>query len=299
MKAVRLAVIVLAVILGAASAQESVTEVVQKVKPSVVTVITYDGAGKEEGLGTGFFVDESHVITNYHVIDGVAKAEIKTADGKTYKVKGIAGSDQVADIARLELSSPVTGAKVLTLAKTLPKEGERIVVVGSPLGLEHTVSDGIVSAIREIPGVGKYIQVTAPISPGSSGSPVVNLKGEVVGVVCSFLAEGQSLNFAVAAEHVLALKSMETTALGRGAPQTKGEASSHLVKARDYILKEQYADALPHLEAAVKADPRHELAWFLAGIAYCELGRYSEAIDAYKQAFASSRMMPMRTCCWG
>ena len=193
--------------------QESITEVVQKVKPAVVTVITYDSAGKVDGQGTGFLVGPAHVITSYHVIGGAAKAEVKTADGKTHKVKGTAGSDRVADVVRLVLAQPVKNAKVLTLAKALPQEGEKIVVVGSPLGLEQTVTDGIVSAVRDIPGLGTFIQVTAPISPGSSGSPVVNLKGEVVGVACGVLTEGQSLNFAIASEHVLALKSVSYTHL--------------------------------------------------------------------------------------
>ena len=163
-----------------ANAANDIASVVASARPAVVTVTTYDAAGKQKGLGTGFFVDDSHVVTCYHVIDGAMKAEVRSATGKIYQVKGIAASDRIADVVRLSLESPVKGAKSLALAKSLPRQGEKVVVFGSPLGLELTVSDGIVSAIREIPGVSKIIQITAPISPGSSGSPVLDLKGVVV-----------------------------------------------------------------------------------------------------------------------
>ena len=116
-----------------ANAANDIASVVASAKPAVVTVTTYDAAGKETGLGTGFFVDDSHVVTCYHVIDCATKAEIKTASGKTYQVKGIAASDRIADVARLSLASPVKGAKSLSLSKSLPKQGEKVVVFGSPL----------------------------------------------------------------------------------------------------------------------------------------------------------------------
>jgi len=279
-----LAVLMVTALSSVTLAEESITQVVQKVKPAVVTVITYDDAGKAAGQGTGFLVQAAHVITSCHVIEGAAKAEVKTIDGKTYAVKGTAGSDELADIVRLVLAQPVRNAKVLALAKALPQEGEKVVVVGSPLGLEHTVSDGIVSAVRDIPGLGKFIQVTAPMSPGSSGSPVVNLKGEVVGVACAILTEGQSLNFAIASEHVLALKSTETTAVGGEASRTAGRASGHLQKGIGFLLEEEYEKALPHLQAATKADLLRDYAWFSLGMTYAELGRYLEAIAAYEQA---------------
>jgi hypothetical protein len=95
----------------------------------------------------------------------------------------------------------------LSLSKTVPEVGERIIVYGSPLGLENTVSDGIVSAIRDIPEFGKIIQITAPISPGSSGSPVLNMKGEVIGVASFQMIDGQNLNFAIPSERVARLNS--------------------------------------------------------------------------------------------
>ena len=285
----RLVLIILVAVFAAgipARAQESITDLVQKVKPSVVTVTVYDKDGKEESLGTGFFVDESHVITCFHVIDGAARAEVKSASGGVYKVKGIAGSDQITDIARLVLEVPATGTKVLTLAKAVPKEGERIVVVGSPLGLELTVTEGIVSAVREIPGMGKVIQLTAAISPGSSGSPVMNLKGEVVGVVTSYLTEGQSLNFAVSSQHISKLKTSKLVAFGKPKAGKASPAQSELSKGIKYYFAEEYDKALPLFQAATKNDPTNAIAWYGLGSCLDQLGRYDDAIAAYKQAIS-------------
>ncbi len=168
-KATALALVLVLASALCAGAESDTASIAAKAKPAIVTITTYDTAGKESGLGTGFLVDDSHVVTCYHVIEDAARATVRTADGKSYKVKEIAASDRIADVAKLSLESPVKGAKSLTLSKSLPKQGEKIVVVGSPLGLELTVSDGIVSAIRDIPGVAKMLQITAPISPGSSG----------------------------------------------------------------------------------------------------------------------------------
>ena len=97
----------------------------------------------------------------------------------------------------------------------MPQEGESIVVIGNPFGLEGSVTNGIVSAVREIPGYGKIIQITAPISPGSSGSPVVNMLGQVIGVATLQAAEGQSLNFAVPSERISQLRIGEPQSLIR------------------------------------------------------------------------------------
>ena len=282
----RLVLIILVAVFAAgipASVQESITDVVQQVKPAVVTVTVYDKDGKEESFGTGFFVDECHVITCFHVIDGAARAEVKSATGTVYKVKGTAGSDQIADIARLVLEDPAKGAVVLTLAKAVPKEGERIVVVGSPLGLELTVTEGIVSAVREIPRMGKVIQLTAAISPGSSGSPVVNLKGEVVGVVTSYLTEGQSLNFAVSSEHLSKLKAEEPVSLGKPKAGKDSPAQSELSKAIKHYFDKEYDKALPLFQAATKKDPTNTRAWHCLGFCLDQLGRDDDAIAAFKQ----------------
>ncbi len=97
----------------------------------------------------------------------------------------------------------------LPIVRAVPQEGESIFVIGNPFGLEGSVSNGIVSAVREISGYGRIIQITASISPGSSGSPVVNMAGQVIGIATLQAAEGQNLNFAIPAERIAQLKITE------------------------------------------------------------------------------------------
>ena len=151
--------------------QDNLPEIVKKVKPSTVVILTYDKDGKALSQGSGFFISrEGDVITNRHVIQGAIKAEIKTTEGNTYPIKQVVAEDVEGDIIRLSVDIPTGLAPPLKISSSLLSEGERIIVIGSPLGLEQTISDGIVSAIREIPGYGKVVQITAPISPGSSGT---------------------------------------------------------------------------------------------------------------------------------
>lgn len=190
---------------------------IKKIKPSIVVIFTYSGKfdvalkkeKKEEhilNLGSGFFISQNgDIITNHHVLDGAASAEVMTSDEKTYTISDIVSRDEQNDIIRLSVNIPSQYVYPLSLNKTLPEVGERIIVYGSPLGLENTVSDGIVSAIRDIPEYGKIIQITAPVSPGSSGSPVLNMKGEVIGIATFQMIEGQNLNFAIPSERIAEL----------------------------------------------------------------------------------------------
>ncbi|MCA1557041.1 MAG: serine protease, partial [Acidobacteria bacterium] len=154
------------------SAQDSLPELIRRVKPSVVSVITYNAKGEPLVSGSGFFVRPGEVVTNLHVIEGAARAEIRTLDGKgkTYPVKGALSVDEEADVALLSVDVPPDRSRAVSLTEEMPEEGEDIFVIGNPLRLEGSVSNGIVSAVREVPNLGKIIQITAPISHGNSGS---------------------------------------------------------------------------------------------------------------------------------
>ena len=151
---------------GVAAAQESLPNLVRQVKPSVVSVLTYDAKGEPLISGSGFFVRPGEVVTNLHVIQGAHRVEIHTLDGKgrTYPVGGAIAVDEEGDLALLSVDLPAERSRPLTLAASLPEEGEQIFLIGNPLRLEGSVSDGIVSAVREVPDVGKIIQITAPVS---------------------------------------------------------------------------------------------------------------------------------------
>jgi S1-C subfamily serine protease len=191
---------------GAARAQESLPELIKRVIPAVVTVVGFNAGGKVIRIGSGFFIDpQGHLITNLHVIKGVARAEVKLPKGEIYPLTEMVAADDKADLVKLTVHLPGGSPHYLTVNGTRPEVGEHVLVLGSPLGLEHTVTDGMVSAIRSIKGRGEFLQISAPISPGSSGGPVVNLKGQVIGIA-TFQVKGQNINFAVPGNRVLALR---------------------------------------------------------------------------------------------
>ena len=122
-----------------------------------------------------------------------------------FEVEGVVTKDEIKDLAKIKIKSTEIEFPFLNLASELPTKGEKIIVVGNPFGLEFTVSDGLISAIREMPDIGQVIQISAPISSGSSGSPIINLKGQVIGVASFQLVQGQNLNFSVSAIEVVKL----------------------------------------------------------------------------------------------
>src|SRR6185369_15537935 len=115
---------------------------------------------------------------------------------------GILAVDEEGDLALLDVTMPLERVRTIELAPALPDEGEPIFVIGNPLKLEGSVTDGIVSAVREVPNLGRIIQITAPISHGNSGSPVFNLRGQVLGVVTVKVTNGQNINLAISSSRV-------------------------------------------------------------------------------------------------
>jgi serine protease Do len=189
------------------AAQEDLPQLIARIQPSVVTIIIFDPSGKVIGNGSGFFISpKGHLVTSYHVLSRAARAEIKTHDGQRYPIKMVLAADPRTDLIKVTVALPADPPAYLPISSKRPMVGERVVVIGSPLGLDQTVSDGMVSGIRLLQGVGEVLQISAPISPGSSGGPVVNLKGEVLGMARGFLTRGQNLNFAIPGSLILALR---------------------------------------------------------------------------------------------
>jgi hypothetical protein len=182
---------------------QDIVAMVKRVKPAVVTIIPKNAFGFEEGQGSGFFISQNRVITCYHVIDGASMVSIRLNDSTTINAKHIVAQDSAADVAIIELESPAPARVIpLKMLNKQPEQGERIYVVGNPLGLEQSVSDGIVSSVRVQKEQGKVIQFTAAISPGNSGSPLLDATGAVYGVARSVLEGGQNLNFACPTERI-------------------------------------------------------------------------------------------------
>lgn len=173
------------------------SQVLSRVAASAGMVLVYDGAGKLVMQGSGFFIEPELFVTNHHVVNGGMSAKVVSGAAE-YRVAGVAAGDRQHDLVLLETTSPAP--QHLTLADAAPDMGDAVSVYGAPLGLRGTLSTGIVSTARD--DTGGRLQITAPISPGSSGSPVVNKTGAVVGVAVSSNALGQGLNFAVPAAYV-------------------------------------------------------------------------------------------------
>ena len=256
-------------------------ELIKLVKPSVVEITTYDSSDDRLGLGSGFFTGPRQVVSNWHVVDDCYRAEVKTVDGDVYQVKGILASDKDADLVLLEVDIPAEKERVLKVAAKTPDEGERIVVIGNPLGLEGTVSDGIISSIREVPELGRLIQVTAPISHGSSGGPVVNMLGEVIGVARGTLSEGQNLNFAVPALEIATLKRRPLLSFVDLRHQ---EATEFYDRAIELANSGSCGPAIPLLKQAVITDRNYEQAWFQLGACHFNTAHYTEALTAFEMA---------------
>ena len=180
---------------------ETAQDIAKKAFGSTVLLVMEDANGQTLSLGSGFFVREGEVATNLHVITGAARGYAKLLGNKTkHDIEGITAVDPERDLVLLKISS----AK----APSLPigdsdgfQVGEAVYAVGNPEGLEGTFSQGIVSSIREV-GTDKLLQITAPISPGSSGGPILNEKGEVIGISVATFKSGQNLNFAIPSNYL-------------------------------------------------------------------------------------------------
>ncbi len=146
-------------------------------------------------IGSGFFSAKNQVVTNYHVIAGANQITIKTQDEKEFVVSRILGCDANIDLAVLEVNAK--DYEFLRLCSEDISVGEAVYALGSPLGLTGTMTDGMVSSASRIIGDVDYIQITAPISQGNSGGPLVNVYGEVVGVNTMYYENGQNLNFSI------------------------------------------------------------------------------------------------------
>lgn len=198
---------------------EAWAEKIGLLKRAVVIVTTVDREGKPLLQGSGFFTAADRIVTNLHVIKGAGVIRIETFDGKTTAVRNVVAVDEQDDLALLQLEVPQANAAVLQLADSMPVEGEAIIVMSNPSGSQWKLTQGRVGPIWQFKGTGKRIQITASIFPGSSGGPVVNKEGDVVGIAVMHFEANDDLNFAVPARSLKALQaSINITTLRRSTP---------------------------------------------------------------------------------
>ena len=273
------------------ASQDLLPELVRRIKPSAVAIETFDSKGEKLSRGSGFFVEADRIVTNRHVLEGAYRAEVHSPSGAVFPVKGVLAVDAEGDIALLKIDAPAPPVRALPLDKTSPQEGESVVVIGNPLGLEGSVTNGIVSAVRDIPTFGRIIQITAPISSGSSGSPVVNMQGQVIGIATLQITGGQSVNFAIPSERISQLQVTQTQTMSSLADLVASTGRNKRAKAvqffRDglsFLSKDDCEKALPYFEKAVESDSNYAEAWAQTGFCNEKLGRHAEALEASKKA---------------
>lgn len=170
---------------------------IAKLSDSVLTLYVYDKNHDLLSTGSGFVVnDDKTIVTNYHVIDQGYFVEAVSEKDVHYNISGATFFDEAADIAVLKFETG-TGLSPLVIADSSSvKVGDTIYAIGSPLGLKNTVSNGIISAIRA-EGKQTDLQITAPISSGSSGGVLLNIYGEAIGITYASYSDGQNLNLAI------------------------------------------------------------------------------------------------------
>ena len=261
---------------------QTVPQIAEKALAATVFVEMQDRNGTLLGRGSGFFVRRNLIATNYHVIEGAARGTAKlVGKGITYTIEGVTATDKTNDLALLKIT--VYGVKPLPLGNSnTVRIGETIYVAGNPIGLEGTVSDGIISSRRDR-YMKERLQMTAPISPGSSGGPVLNRKGKVIGVsVSGYHGFGvQNLNFAIPSNYLKTLLARSGTVKPFSQQNQSISAKTYLYRGYDKYKLGDYKGAIADYTQAIRLNPDYALAYYSRGIAKRNLGQYFAAIADY------------------
>jgi S1-C subfamily serine protease len=262
----------------------SAEDLFRRYSPGVVCIFGQNSKGQDMAQGSGFFVsDDGLIVTNLHVIGQAQSGRVQTADGTTLRVVGVSAVDSDHDLAVLKVDHKP--AVTLTLsADSHPPIGTRVWAIGNPEGLTNTISEGIVSGVRQLSSKRSYIQTTAPMSHGSSGGVLLTDDGRVLGVTSAIMESGQQLNFAVPADAVNKLlarckpgEMMSLISAGQQTP-TSSDAKPDLAWVRMVIRLHAMRDAfaaLAKLEPDMKDDPEY---WYTLGTAHYEVKNYPLAV---------------------
>ena len=262
---------------------QTVPEIAERALASTVYLEMYDSNNSPLGLGCGFFVRENLIATNYHIINGAMRGTAKLV-GKftTYIFEGITAVDQINNLAILKVMG--SGVKPLPLGDSdVVRIGENVYVVGNSKGLGGTFSDGIISSRRE-KSMKERLLMTAPISPGSSGGPVLNSKGEVIGVSFMTLVGGQNLNFAIPINILKDLLDRSGTVIPFTHVDPVRFSEVYYRWGQEKYELSDYENAIDDYDTAIYLNPDHAEAHNNRGNAKYKLGRYDAAIDDYDTA---------------
>ena len=256
-------------------AAKTAVEIFNKVSPSVVVVRVYNEKGRCFAFGSGVVLPGGDVATNYHVVEKAASIKVRKG-GKDYPAL-IRYGDRDRDVCTLSVSGIKSPAVPVGSTKNL-KVGSRVYAIGTPEGLELTLSEGIISGLRSVEG-GQYLQITAPISHGSSGGGLFDEQGRLIGLTTSSKAEGQQLNFAVPVEWI-----GELSTKNKKGVQTEETYVAWLNKAILLEEKKDWVGLINHAIHLTDKFPQSAIAWYDLGHAYTLSGQDAKSIEAYQQA---------------
>ena len=277
------AVAVLLLCITTVAPAQTAEQIAEKVLAATVYLEMKGRSGETLGFGSGFFVRENLIATNFHVIEGATKGTAKLV-GKytTYTIEGITATDETNDLALLKVTA--YGIKPLPLGDSTDiKIGATVYVAGNPKGLEGTFSDGIISSRRD-GYTQERLQMTAPISQGSSGGPVLNRNGEVIGISFMTIEGGQNLNFAIPSNYLKVL--LTQSRIVKPFSQER-----QFISAETYLLwgyaKDELGDhsgAISDYTQAIRMKPNLADAYYNRGVAKGNLEQYRDAIADYDKA---------------
>ena len=252
----------------------SETELFNKTVPAVVVVYSFNKNNEVMGQGTGFVIDQTGIVaTNYHVIKNSFFLRVAFTNGEKFEVSNILNTDAERDIAFLKIKGydlpkiPLGNSNNISI-------GDKVIAIGNPLGLSNTLSSGIISGIRTDLGY-KLIQTTAPISPGSSGGPLLNAKGEVIGLTTMYLKGGQNLNFAVPINYLIALFKGDNEYSAPGSTIAVEDLELKIELADKYYNDYKLPEALRLYEEIAIADTSDPFIYYRLGKCQANLAEYT------------------------
>jgi V8-like Glu-specific endopeptidase len=266
------------------------SEIYKEVSQSVVVVQANNSQDELIYQGTGFFIDKAgYIITNFHIINGSNRVNITTSDGYTYKIKNIIATDLSSDLVCLSVDIPSQLVHPIKMNTIAPEVGEEVSVIGyteGPGRLAQSMTWGIVSSVQILNEYGEVIQIDAAVSPGASGSPLINMNREAIGVTTFGYIKGQNQNFAVSCKQVS--KMIQGISLVQnGKPISEWNLTSEEVfygNGIDLYRKGEYNQSLYYFKKSIEINPQFSEAWNGMGVILYDLGKYDEAIQAFNRA---------------
>ena len=268
--------LLIAAIVPGIAAAKTPEQIFQQASQSVVVINAYDGDGNPINQGGGVVTAREVVTTNCHVIEGAVSLEV------IYRHQAYAGSAASANEDRdlCQVRVPRLNAPRVTLNTGKVRVGQRVYAIGAPEGLELTLTEGLISSLREFDG-SQYIQTSAGISQGSSGGGLFDAEGRLIGITSFFVGEGPNLNFALPAAWIVELEGGRAKAAGSGQEPAEARWLQRVNEARE---KKDWPGVVSLSQQWVRVMPRNARAWQELGDAYAATNRPRRAIPAYQQA---------------